>query len=139
MMRLPSGGSSPTSLATTIQSVSVTPPTRCSPTAGVSTIISKPNSVTSDFLSSSLGQWQNHGSNLDRTLILAFKTTAAMSDRAGVVKEKKSNDDKSVDEIATVYNTLENIENLIEVKPSVVEMVCERTKLTRWLLGKIKI
>ncbi|KAA8547646.1 hypothetical protein F0562_004075 [Nyssa sinensis] len=43
------------------------------------------------------------------------------------------------DEIAAVYNTLATIENLIEVKPSVAEMVCERTKLMRWLLGKIKI
>ncbi|KAA8532266.1 hypothetical protein F0562_032299 [Nyssa sinensis] len=196
---------------------------------GLSTIISKPNGVTSNFLSSLLGRWQNRRLNLDRTLILAFKKTVVMSDtckimgvevvesklahvlvdmrnlmamvmdgnfitveaivpntrgrgkrfkipcqvhilasietftmvklaipvgglhlisdidasltlsRAGVVKEKKNKDDKSVDEIATVYNTLKNIENLIEVKPSVAEMVCERTKLKRWLLGKIKI
>ncbi|XP_059623301.1 uncharacterized protein LOC132266444 [Cornus florida] len=43
------------------------------------------------------------------------------------------------DEMAAVYNTLATIENLIEVKPTVAEMVCERTKLMRWLLGKIKI
>ncbi|XP_047322446.1 beta-catenin-like protein 1 [Impatiens glandulifera] len=43
------------------------------------------------------------------------------------------------DEMAAVYNTLATIENMIEVKPVVAEIVCERTKLMRWLLGKIKI
>lgn len=43
------------------------------------------------------------------------------------------------DEMAAVYNTLATIENLIEVKPAVAELVCERTKLMRWLLGKIKV
>ncbi|THF97165.1 hypothetical protein TEA_003295 [Camellia sinensis var. sinensis] len=43
------------------------------------------------------------------------------------------------DEMAAVYVTLATIENLIEVKPAVAEMVCERTKLMRWLLSKIKI
>ena len=27
------------------------------------------------------------------------------------------------------------MENLVEVKPAVAEMVCERTKLLKWLLG----
>ncbi|GKE30587.1 transcription initiation factor IIB-2, partial [Tanacetum coccineum] len=48
---------------------------------GLSTVISKPNGVTSDFLSSSLAQW----SNPDRCLILAFKTIATMCDRLGLV------------------------------------------------------
>ncbi|GKB46933.1 transcription initiation factor IIB-2 [Tanacetum coccineum] len=48
---------------------------------GLSTVISKPNSVTSDFLSSSLARW----SNPDRGLILAFKTIASMCDRLGLV------------------------------------------------------
>ncbi|KAM7278570.1 hypothetical protein ACFE04_005704 [Oxalis oulophora] len=43
------------------------------------------------------------------------------------------------DEGAAVYNTLATIENLIEVKPAVAELVCERTKLLRWLLGRIKV
>lgn len=43
------------------------------------------------------------------------------------------------DEMAAVYNTLATIENLIEVKPLVAELVCERTKLLKWLLGKIKV
>ncbi|PIA64088.1 hypothetical protein AQUCO_00201404v1 [Aquilegia coerulea] len=43
------------------------------------------------------------------------------------------------DEMTAVYNTLATIENMIEVKPSVAELVCERTKLLRWLLGKIKV
>ncbi|XP_031285719.1 beta-catenin-like protein 1 isoform X4 [Pistacia vera] len=47
--------------------------------------------------------------------------------------------DSDPDDMAAVYNTLATIENLIEVKPSVAELVCERTKLLRWLLGKIKV
>ncbi|KAJ0974485.1 hypothetical protein J5N97_016450 [Dioscorea zingiberensis] len=43
------------------------------------------------------------------------------------------------DEAAAIYNTLAIIENMIEVKPAVAEMVCERTKLLRWLLGRIKV
>lgn len=43
------------------------------------------------------------------------------------------------DERSAVYNTLATIENMIEVKPAVAELVCERTKLLRWLLGKIKV
>uniref|UniRef100_A0A7N0UXI7 Beta-catenin-like protein 1 N-terminal domain-containing protein n=1 Tax=Kalanchoe fedtschenkoi TaxID=63787 RepID=A0A7N0UXI7_KALFE len=47
--------------------------------------------------------------------------------------------DNDPDEAASAYSTLATIENLIEVKPAVAEMVCERTKLLRWLLGKIKV
>ncbi|KAK2652521.1 hypothetical protein Ddye_012377 [Dipteronia dyeriana] len=47
--------------------------------------------------------------------------------------------DSDPDDMTAVYNTLATIENLIEVKPSVAELVCEKTKLLRWLLGKIKI
>uniref|UniRef100_A0A7C9E8Z9 Beta-catenin-like protein 1 N-terminal domain-containing protein n=1 Tax=Opuntia streptacantha TaxID=393608 RepID=A0A7C9E8Z9_OPUST len=43
------------------------------------------------------------------------------------------------DEAAAVHSTLATIENLIEVKPAVAEIVCEKTKLLRWLLGKIKV
>lgn len=43
------------------------------------------------------------------------------------------------DEAAAIHNTLATIENLIEVKPAVAEIVCEKTKLLRWLLGKIKV
>ncbi|KAJ0980056.1 hypothetical protein J5N97_015530 [Dioscorea zingiberensis] len=43
------------------------------------------------------------------------------------------------DEAAAIYNTLAIIENMIEVKPAVAEMVCERTKLLRWLLGRIEV
>ncbi|GFY87672.1 ARM repeat superfamily protein [Actinidia rufa] len=42
------------------------------------------------------------------------------------------------DEMAAIYSTLATIEDLIEMKPAVTEMVCEKTKLIRWLLGKIK-
>ncbi|KAL4384715.1 hypothetical protein GQ457_15G015530 [Hibiscus cannabinus] len=47
--------------------------------------------------------------------------------------------DKDPDEMSAIYNTLASIENMIEVKPAVAELVCERTKLLRWLLGKIKV
>ncbi|XP_059451271.1 uncharacterized protein LOC132182082, partial [Corylus avellana] len=43
------------------------------------------------------------------------------------------------DEAAAVYSTLATVENLIEVKPAVAELVCERTKLLKWLLGRIKL
>ncbi|KAK4754279.1 hypothetical protein SAY87_002383 [Trapa incisa] len=42
------------------------------------------------------------------------------------------------DDMAAVYDTLATVENLIEVKPTVSELVCERTKLLRWLLTKIR-
>ncbi|XP_050269938.1 uncharacterized protein LOC126713997 isoform X1 [Quercus robur] len=47
--------------------------------------------------------------------------------------------DSDPDEMAAVYSTLTTVENLVEVKPAVAEMVCERTKLLKWLLGKIKV
>ncbi|KAK6929031.1 Transcription factor TFIIB, cyclin-like domain [Dillenia turbinata] len=52
---------------------------------GLSTVISKPNGASGDFLTSSLGRWQNRSSNPDRSLILAFKTIATMSERLGLV------------------------------------------------------
>ncbi|KAG6632403.1 hypothetical protein CIPAW_13G157100 [Carya illinoinensis] len=49
---------------------------------GLSTVISRPNGASGDFLSSSLGRWHNRGSNPDRSLIQAFKAIATMSDRS---------------------------------------------------------
>jgi transcription initiation factor TFIIB len=49
---------------------------------GLSTVIAKPNGSSGEFLSSSLGRWQNRGSNPDRGLILAFKTIATMAERS---------------------------------------------------------
>lgn len=43
------------------------------------------------------------------------------------------------DEATAVFNTLSVLENMIEVKPAVAELVCERTKLLRWLLNRIKV
>ncbi|XP_071692993.1 uncharacterized protein [Rutidosis leptorrhynchoides] len=43
------------------------------------------------------------------------------------------------DEVSAVHSTLSTIENLIEVTPAVAELVCERTKLLRWIIGKIKV
>lgn len=47
--------------------------------------------------------------------------------------------DADPDESAAIYNTLATIENFIEVKPSVAELVCERTKIMKWLLGRLKV
>ncbi|KAI4330519.1 hypothetical protein MLD38_028803 [Melastoma candidum] len=52
---------------------------------GLSTVITKPNGTTGEFLTSSLGRWQGRNSNPDRGLIAAFKTIATMSDRLGLV------------------------------------------------------
>ncbi|KAK6144059.1 hypothetical protein DH2020_020879 [Rehmannia glutinosa] len=52
---------------------------------GLSTVISNPNGSSGDYLSSSLGRWQNRASNPDRSLIQAFKTIATMADRLGLV------------------------------------------------------
>lgn len=47
--------------------------------------------------------------------------------------------DSDPDESTAIYNTLSTIENLIEVKPSVSELVCEKTKLLKWIQARIKI
>lgn len=47
--------------------------------------------------------------------------------------------DSDPDESAAIYSILATVENFIEVKPSVAELVCERTKLIKWLLTKIKV
>ncbi|XP_074332256.1 transcription initiation factor IIB-2-like isoform X2 [Apium graveolens] len=52
--------------------------------AALSTVISKPNGVTSDFRTTSRGYYP------DRSLILAFKTIADMSDRLGLVATIKN-------------------------------------------------
>ncbi|KAJ7976752.1 Transcription initiation factor IIB [Quillaja saponaria] len=51
---------------------------------GLSTVIAKPKDGKGNFLSS-LGRWQNRGSNPDRGLIMAFNTIATMSDRLSLV------------------------------------------------------
>lgn len=48
-------------------------------------------------------------------------------------------DETDSDEAAAVFNTLSIIENMTEVKPAVAELVCERTKLLRWILNRIKL
>ncbi|AEC10009.1 putative transcription factor TFIIB, Cyclin-like superfamily [Arabidopsis thaliana] len=53
--------------------------------SALTTVIAKPNGSSGDFLSSSLGRWQNRNSNSDRGLIQAFKTIATMSERLGLV------------------------------------------------------
>ena len=37
------------------------------------------------------------------------------------------------DEMVAVYSTLTTVENLVELKPAVAEMVCERMMLLKWL------
>lgn len=48
---------------------------------GLSTVIAKPNGTSGEFLSSSLGRWQNRGSNPDRGLLQAFGIIGTMSER----------------------------------------------------------
>ncbi|GBG66651.1 hypothetical protein CBR_g66787 [Chara braunii] len=48
-------------------------------------------------------------------------------------------DERDPDEAAAVFNTLGIVENLVEVNPQVTESVCERTKLLRWLLNRVKV
>lgn len=72
---------------------------------GLTTVISKPNGVSGDFLSSSLGRWQNRGSNPDRSLIQAFKTIATMSDRLGLVATIK-------DRASEIYKKVEDLKSI---------------------------
>ncbi|GKC24539.1 transcription initiation factor IIB-2 [Tanacetum coccineum] len=118
---------------------------------GLSTVISKPNSVTSDFLSSSLGRWQNCGSKPDRSLILAFKTIATMCDRLGLVAtikdhaneifkkvedQKKSSRGKNQD--ATLAACL-YIACCQEDKPRTVKEICSAANgATKQEIGRAK-
>ncbi|XP_010934192.1 transcription initiation factor IIB isoform X2 [Elaeis guineensis] len=72
---------------------------------GLSTVISKPNGVQGDFLSSSLGRWQTRGSNPDRSLILAFRTIANMADRLGLVATIK-------DRANEIYKKVEDLKSI---------------------------
>ncbi|KAJ3690729.1 hypothetical protein LUZ61_019893 [Rhynchospora tenuis] len=72
---------------------------------GLSTVISKPNGAQADFLSSSLGRWQNRGSNPDRSLILAFRTIANMADRLGLVNTIK-------DRANEIYKKVEDLKSI---------------------------
>eukprot|EP00252_Welwitschia_mirabilis_P027143 TRINITY_DN9214_c0_g1_i4.p1 TRINITY_DN9214_c0_g1~~TRINITY_DN9214_c0_g1_i4.p1 ORF type:complete len:378 (-),score=44.46 TRINITY_DN9214_c0_g1_i4:833-1966(-) len=47
-------------------------------------------------------------------------------------------DESDPDESSAVHSTLATIENMMEVRPAVGEIVCEKTKLLRWLLNRIK-
>ncbi|KAL0898614.1 hypothetical protein Bca101_082575 [Brassica carinata] len=49
------------------------------------TVIAKTNGSSGDFLSNSLGRWQNRNGSAELGLIQAFKTIATMSDRLGLV------------------------------------------------------
>ncbi|KAJ0262475.1 Transcription initiation factor IIB-1 [Hirschfeldia incana] len=53
--------------------------------SALTTVIAKTNGSSGDFLSNSLGRWQNRNGNAERGLIQAFKTIATMSDRLGLV------------------------------------------------------
>lgn len=72
---------------------------------GLSTVISKPNGASGEFLSSSLGRWQNRGANPDRSLIIAFRTIATMSDRLGLVATIK-------DRANEIYKKVEDLKSI---------------------------
>ncbi|XP_039138679.1 transcription initiation factor IIB-like [Dioscorea cayenensis subsp. rotundata] len=76
---------------------------------GLSTLISSSTSGAghrSDSLpSSSLGRWQNRGTNSDRSLIIAFRTIAVMADRLGLVatiKDRANEIYKKVEDLKSV-------------------------------------
>eukprot|EP00246_Nothoceros_aenigmaticus_P015228 TRINITY_DN6232_c0_g1_i2.p1 TRINITY_DN6232_c0_g1~~TRINITY_DN6232_c0_g1_i2.p1 ORF type:complete len:323 (-),score=36.20 TRINITY_DN6232_c0_g1_i2:337-1203(-) len=71
---------------------------------GLSTIISKPNGAQGEFMSS-LGRWQNRGSNPDRSLILAFRTIATIADRLGLVSTIK-------DRANEIYKKVEDLKSI---------------------------
>lgn len=52
---------------------------------------------------------------------------------------QRLSDSDDQDEMAAVYNTLATVENMIEVEPKVAEMICEKTRVLKWLLGKLKV
>lgn len=52
---------------------------------------------------------------------------------------QRLSDSDDQDEMAAVYNTLATVENMIEVEPKVAEMICEKTRVFKWLLGKLKV
>uniref|UniRef100_A0A6N2N9P5 Beta-catenin-like protein 1 N-terminal domain-containing protein n=3 Tax=Salix TaxID=40685 RepID=A0A6N2N9P5_SALVM len=52
---------------------------------------------------------------------------------------QRLSDSDDQDEMAAVYNTLATVENMIEVEPKVAEMICEKTRVLKWLLGKLKL
>lgn len=52
---------------------------------------------------------------------------------------QRLSDSDDQDEMAAVYNTLATVENMIEVEPKVAEMICEKTRVLKWLLAKLKV
>uniref|UniRef100_A0A0E0K7B7 Beta-catenin-like protein 1 N-terminal domain-containing protein n=1 Tax=Oryza punctata TaxID=4537 RepID=A0A0E0K7B7_ORYPU len=42
------------------------------------------------------------------------------------------------DEAEAVHHTLSVVENLLELRPQLADIVCDRTKLLRWLLARLK-
>ncbi|GJP86335.1 hypothetical protein CLOP_g16368 [Closterium sp. NIES-67] len=66
----------------------------------------------------------------------------AIVDSSGLellVQNLQRMDEKDSEEGNTVFATLGIFENMIEALPSVAEAVCERTRLLRWLLGRIRV
>ncbi|KAJ6364478.1 hypothetical protein OIU76_029434 [Salix suchowensis] len=52
---------------------------------------------------------------------------------------QRLSDSDDQDEMTAVYNTLATVENMIEVEPKVAEMICEKTRVLKWLLAKLKV
>ncbi|KAJ7531038.1 hypothetical protein O6H91_14G029900 [Diphasiastrum complanatum] len=71
---------------------------------GLSTTISKANGAQGDFMSS-LGRWQNRGSNPDRALLVAFRTIGTMADRLGLVSTIKDRADE-------IYKKVEDLKSI---------------------------
>ncbi|CAI5958149.1 unnamed protein product [Closterium sp. NIES-65] len=66
----------------------------------------------------------------------------ALVDSSGLellVQNLQRLDEKDSEEGNAVFTTLGIFENMIEALPSVAEAVCERTRLLRWLLARIRV
>ncbi|EFJ38725.1 hypothetical protein SELMODRAFT_266576 [Selaginella moellendorffii] len=70
---------------------------------GLSTTISRGNGSQGDY--AALGKWQNHGTNPDRALLLAFKTIGTMADRLGLVSTIKDRADE-------IYKKVEDMKSI---------------------------
>ncbi|KAL2323202.1 hypothetical protein Fmac_027581 [Flemingia macrophylla] len=93
--------------------------------SGLSTVIAKPNGGSGEFLSSSLGRWQNRGSNPNRALILAFKTITTMSNR--YLRSLRL----AIEELADVVDLFSGWDSL---RPSRIEVGISNGKLTEIVL-----
>ncbi|KAL5724762.1 hypothetical protein ACHQM5_007982 [Ranunculus cassubicifolius] len=118
--------------------------------SGLTTHIAKPNGGGSgDFLSSSLGRWQNRGANSDRGIIQAFKHIGILCDRLGLVatiKDRANEIYKKVEDLKSIRGR--NQEAILaaclyiacrqEDRPRTVKEICSAAGATKKEVGRAK-